>query len=186
MGVADEILPGLAGLILRGVAGQAEDIIGVAGRAFDKARADDAETAFVQAEGVGDMGEERVFARMVGAVGDGDLEQSLKDVDEDMVVVGTDAVAVGIEEPGDLAGIGVETCDVLPGQVVDAGGVFLFAGRKGEDAAEGGDLVTGDGAVGLGHLGTKGKDGDGEADGLFRGGRAAQAVEDDGQGFALD
>ena len=63
--------------------------------------------------------------------------------------------------------------------------VFLFAFGESEDAAEGGDLVAGDGAVGLGHLGAKGEDGDGEAHGLFGGGVVAQLVEDHGQGLAL-
>ncbi len=131
------------------------------------------------------MEKEGVLAGVVGAVGNGDLEEGLEDVDQDMVVVGADAVAVGVEEAGDLAGIGVKTRDVLAGKVVDPGGVLFLALGEGEDAAEGGDLVAGHGAVGLGHLGTKREDGDGEADGVFRRGIVAQAVEDHGQGLAL-
>ena len=56
--------------------------------------------------------------------------------------------------------------------------MVLFPLREGEDAAKGGDFVAGDGAVGLGHLGAEGEDGDGEADALLGGRVAAQAVED--------
>ena len=61
-------------------------------------------------------------------------------------------------------GIGLEAGNVLLGEVVEPRDVALLLGRHGEDLLEGADLVPGDDAVGLRHLGRKRDHGDREGD----------------------
>ncbi len=185
VGVADQRLPGLAGGIAGGVAGQAQHVIGITRRPLDQPGADDAETSLIQTKDLRDMGQERILAGVIAAIGDRDLKQGFQNIDQHMVVIGADRMAIGIEKPRDLAGIGVKPRHILPCQVEDMGGMFLFAFGEGEDAAKGGDFVAGHGAIGLGHLGPKGKDGDGKADRLLGWRHAAQFVEDHRQRLAF-
>jgi len=98
---------------------------------------------------------------------DGDVEKAVHQVGQH----GT----VGLEHPRDLAGIFLESGDILAREVEDTGGRFLIGLRNGEDLAEGGHLVAGNKPVGLGHLGAERDHGNGETDRAF--GRFAQAVE---------
>ena len=104
------------------------------------------------------MAQESILAGVIASIGHRDLKQGFQNIDQHMMVIGADRMAIRVEKPRDLAGIGVEPRHILPRQVEDAGGMVLFAFRKGEDAAKGGDFVAGHGAIGLGHLGPKGKD----------------------------
>ncbi len=77
MRVADQVLPGPARRRFRRIARQPQDVIGIAGRALHQARAHDAETALVQPELIRDMGQERILAAVIAAIGDRDLKQRL-------------------------------------------------------------------------------------------------------------
>ena len=58
----------------------------------------------------------------------------------------------------------VKSSDILTGQIEDFRSARLLTLGNGEDAAEGGDLVACNLAIGFGHLGPQGDDGDGESD----------------------
>ncbi len=104
--------------VQRRVVGDAQHVIGVARRAFDKAGAQLVEAAVVQTEDAGDLGQKVVFAGVILAIGKGDVEQPLHQVDQHVAVVGA-------EHGADLGGIGVKARHILTGEVEDTGGVLL-------------------------------------------------------------
>ncbi len=94
------------------------------------------------------------FARMEDAVRLGDLEQAVEDVLQQRGIAG--------EHLGDLAGIGLEAGGVLLRQSENAVDARLLRRCDAEQAVEGLDLVVGDRAVGLRHLGGERDHRDGE------------------------
>ncbi len=91
---------------------------------------------------------------MHGAVGAGDVEETVEHRFEHRRIVG--------EEAADVARIGLEAGDVALGEVVDAADIPLLALRDRKEPAEGVDLGAGDDAVGLRHLGGERDHGDRE------------------------
>ena len=71
-------------------------------------------------------------------------------------------LAVALEHGGELFGISLVAGHVLLGEIEHAGDVLHLAVRHLEHFLEGVDLVHGDDAVGLGHLGAERDDADGE------------------------
>ena len=92
------------------------------------------------------------------AVGAGDVEQPVEQFLQHRRVVP--------EHAADLLGVGLEAAGVLARLVEQAADVLELVGRDVEHLLEGGDLVVGDPAVGLGHLGAEHDDGDREGDPL--------------------
>ena len=91
---------------------------------------------------------------MQRVVGLGDVEQALEHVLEQL--------AVALEHGGELLGIGLVAGHVLLGEIEHAGDVLHLAVGHLEHFLEGVDLVHGDDAVGLGHLGAERDHADGE------------------------
>jgi len=134
-----------------------------------------AKAAIPQPEDRGNLTQEGILMRVIVAIGHGDVEKPLHQVDQDRIA--------GPEHAGDAARVKVIARHILPGEIEDPAGLRRVLGRDGEDLAEGGDLVAGDAAVGLGHLGAQRDHRDGEGDRAFR--RRPQAVEDGRQPLAL-
>ena len=80
VGVTDQPAPSLARLVPCGVAGQAQHVIGVTRRALDQTRPDNTETARVQPEFLRDMGQERILAGVIAAIGLCDLNRGFQDL----------------------------------------------------------------------------------------------------------
>ena len=84
------------------------------------------------AEDLGDPAQEALLGVVIAAVRDGDVEQALENVLEH--------ARPAAEHPGDARGVGVETGDVLAGEVEHARRRRFVLGRDLEDLAEGRDL----------------------------------------------
>ncbi len=89
---------------------------------------------------------------MIGTVGDGDVKKPLKKIAQRDV--GT------VEQAGNAGGVFLEASDILPGEVVDPGGVFFLVARNIENFAKSGHFVPGYKPVCLGHLRAERDDGD--------------------------
>ena len=160
MVLARQLAPGAAHRIVAGRVGDAEHGIGVGGVGAEIFLADAREGGIVEAEDARHIGD--VFGFLVddAAIGLGDVEQAVEQFLEDG--------GVGGEHAGDLARIRLVSGGGFARLVEHPGDVPDLGRRHLEDLAEGGDLVPGHHAVGLGELGAEGDDGDGEADLLGR------------------
>lgn len=177
--VAHGGLPGGAGFLDTGLRRHAEDIIGIARRIGHIAGADGAETGFAHPEDLGDIPQEFIFARVIAAIGHGNVEQAFQHIGQHALVI--------VEHGADLGGIGIIARHILPGQVEHLCGIAFFLGRDVKHLAEGRHFVAGHFAIGLGHLGPQGDHGDGKGHRAFGAGlgRAAQAIKDRSKAFAL-
>lgn len=132
----------------------AQHLPGIAPAARQMPGLDTGEDPGRNAEDRGDGGKEGLLLRGIDPVGQRDLEEAVEHVlQEDRV---------GLEDPGDAAGIGVEAGDILPREVEDPGRRRLVAGRQAEDLAEDAHLLGPDLAIGLCHLGPERNDRDRE------------------------
>ena len=87
-----------------GFGAEPQDVEGLA-EIGDEARAEEAELARREAEAAGDGGQDLVFLGMQDAVGGSDVQQAFQDVLQQLAVV--------LEQPGDLVGIGLEAGGIL-------------------------------------------------------------------------
>ena len=114
----------------------------------------------VKAEMPGDFAQVIVLGGADEAIGEGDVKKTAEKVLEDRPIIR--------KQPPDLSSVALEPGGALPGKIEDEPDVLLFARRHLKDLAEGGDLVAGHRAVGLGHLGAERNHGDRERDAATR------------------
>ncbi len=157
---ANRTVPCGADLVEGRVMRHAEDGIGIAGRVGHETCAHGMEATAVESEDLRHPTQEMIFVRMVGAVGHGDMEKALEQIGQHAVIL--------VEHSPDPPGVKLEPRHILTREIEDPRGIGLFLRRDPEDVAEGGNLVAGDLAVGLGHFRAQCDHRDGEGDGTFR------------------
>ena len=108
----------------------------------------------------------RDFAQVIvlggaeAAIGEGDVKKTAEKVFEHHPIIR--------KQPADLSSVALEPGGALPGKIEDEPDMLLFSRRHLKDLAEGSDLVAGDRAIGLGHLGAERDHGDRERDAAAR------------------
>ncbi|MCH7631265.1 MAG: SDR family oxidoreductase, partial [Proteobacteria bacterium] len=111
---------------------------------------------FGKAENPRDVFEVGIFRRMVNPIGHGDMKQRPQQILEHRRAVP--------EHPGDLPGVGLVSGAVLARHIENPPDIFGLMGGDLKNPLEDIDLLAGDMAVGLGHLGGKRNYADRESD----------------------
>ena len=115
-----------------------------------------AKAGVIQTKYLRHAAQKHLFGRVKLAVSDGDVKQAFHQVDHHIAVR-------RFEHGADFTGIGVKARHILTGEIKDLCSTCLFAFGNGEDTAKGGHFVARYQSVSLGHFGTQGDNGDGEA-----------------------
>ena len=168
---AHQLAPRRAPLFKRSIGSYAQNRIGQRRCIGHKPRPKRGKVAVIHRKNLRHPHQERIFIRVVHAVGHGDVEQPFDQIVQHLGLVR--------KHLRNACGVILETGHIMTRQIEHPRRTLLVGLGDLEHFAKGGNFVAGHLPVGLGHLGPQGNHGNGEGHRPFR--RGAQTVENSRQ-----
>src|ERR1700731_4925098 len=150
MRLTDKTMVGLADCAGGSPGQHAENRVGIFGGILLRADVEGPNAGVIRSietEMPGDFAQVIVLGGADEAIGESDVKKTAEEVLEHHPIIR--------KQPADLSSIALEPGGALPGKIENEPEMLLFARRHLKDLAEGGDLVAGHRAIGLGHFGAK-------------------------------